>query len=68
MGDAQISALANGFGSILVSSGFRVQAYLPEQTSDDENLYVPVDCHACKQTHLINPAIGNALGEALAEE
>jgi hypothetical protein len=50
------------------NTGFRVQAYLPEQTSDDENLYVPVDCLVCKQVHLINSATGEVLGEFLGEE
>ena len=47
-----------------LNTGFRVQGYLPEQKSDDENLYVPVDCLMCKQVHLVNPATGKVLGEA----
>jgi hypothetical protein len=46
------------------NTGFRVQAYLPEQASDDENSYVPVDCLVCKQVHLVNLG-GEVLGEVL---
>jgi hypothetical protein len=51
-----------------VNTGFRVQAYLPEQTSDNENLWVPVNCLACKQVHLIKSATGEVLGEVLGDE
>jgi hypothetical protein len=44
------------------NTGFRVQVYLPEQASDDENLFAPVDCLVCKQVHLVDPARREVLG------
>lgn len=45
------------------NTGFRVQGYSAEQTPDDGADYVPVNCHACRQIHLVNPASGKALGD-----
>jgi hypothetical protein len=45
------------------NTGFRVQGYSLEQTSDDENIYEPVRCLICRQVHHINPTTGKILGE-----
>ena len=45
-------------------TGFRVQGYSPEQTSDDANTFEPVTCIACNQVHWISPVTGKVLGEA----
>ena len=45
------------------TTGFRVQDYASEQTSDDHNSYEAVTCLACNQLHLVNPATGKVLGE-----
>jgi hypothetical protein len=45
------------------TTGFRIQGYSPEQTSDDDGFYEPVTCALCKQVHLVNTATGNVLGE-----
>jgi hypothetical protein len=45
------------------NTGFRIQGYSPERTSDDENVYQPVTCIMCRQIHLVNPNNGKVLGE-----
>jgi len=45
------------------NSGFQVQGYTPEQTSDDDGSYEAVTCLACQQVHLVHPASGKVLGE-----
>jgi hypothetical protein len=44
-------------------TGFRVQGYTPEQTSDDDDTWEPLTCLACQRVHLVNPATGRVLGE-----
>jgi hypothetical protein len=44
------------------NTGFRVQGYAPEQTSDDD-VYEVLTCIACKRVHLVNPATGKVMGE-----
>ncbi len=46
------------------NTGFRVQGYSPNQTSDDDNSYEAVTCVMCKRVHLVNAATGKVLGEA----
>jgi hypothetical protein len=43
-------------------TGFRVQGYTPEQTSDDD-AYEALTCIACKRVHLVNPATSGVIGE-----
>jgi hypothetical protein len=45
------------------NTGLRVQGYTADQTSPDNDEFVPVQCHACSQVHLVNPASGKALGD-----
>lgn len=44
------------------NTGFRVQGYTPEQTSDD-GAYEVVTCAACSRVHLVNPMTGKVMGE-----
>jgi hypothetical protein len=44
-------------------TGFRVQGYTPEQTSDDDDAYEAVTCIACTRVHLVNPTTGKVMGE-----
>ena len=50
------------------NTGFRVQGYAPEQTSDDDNIYESVTCLACQRVHLVNAATGRVMGEEEEEE
>jgi hypothetical protein len=45
------------------NTGFRVQGYSPEQTSDDDGRYEAITCIMCRQIHLVNPATGQVLGQ-----
>ena len=45
------------------NTGFQVQGYSPEQTSDDDVSYEAVTCLMCKRLHLVNPTTGKVLGE-----
>jgi hypothetical protein len=45
------------------TTGFRVQGFAPEQSSDDPNTYEAVTCLACTQLHLVNPTTGKVLAE-----
>jgi len=44
------------------NTGFRVQGYAPEQTSDDD-VYEVMTCTMCKRVHLVSPTTGKVLGE-----
>jgi len=44
------------------TTGFRVQGYSAEQTSDDDATYEAVTCIVCQQIHLVNPNNGRVLG------
>jgi len=44
-------------------SGFKVQGYSVEQTTDDADTYEAVSCPACTQVHLVNPASGKVAGQ-----
>ena len=45
------------------NTGFQVQGYSPEQTSDDDSWYEAITCLMCKRVHLVNPTTGKVLGE-----
>ena len=45
------------------TTGYQIQGYSPEQTSDDESSYEAITCLICKQVHLVNPTTGKVLGE-----
>ena len=44
------------------NTGFRVQGYAPEKTSDDD-VYEVMTCTMCKRVHLVSPTTGKVLGE-----
>jgi len=44
------------------NTGFRVQGYTSEQTSDDD-AYEALTCGACGRVHLVNPVTGKVVGE-----
>jgi hypothetical protein len=44
------------------NTGFRVQGYTFEQTSDDD-AYESVTCVACTPVHLVKPATGKVVGD-----
>jgi len=44
-------------------TGYRVQGFVAEDTSEDQHVYEPVTCPACNQIHHVNPNTGVALGE-----
>ena len=44
-------------------TGFRVQGYTSEQTSDDYDTWEALTCLVCQRVHLVNPATGRVMGE-----
>ena len=44
-------------------TGYPVQGFSAEDTSEDRHTYEPVTCLACRQIHHVNPATGAVLGE-----
>jgi ribosomal protein S27E len=44
------------------NTGFRVQGYTHEQTSDDDS-YEVLTCSMCSRVHLVNPTTGKVMGE-----
>ena len=46
------------------NSGYRVQGFVPEDTSEDDHVYEPVTCPVCHQIHHVNPHTGVVLGAA----
>jgi hypothetical protein len=44
-------------------TGYRVQGFSAEDTSEDRHTCEPVTCPACHQIHHVNPATGAVLGE-----
>jgi hypothetical protein len=52
------------FMFICPNTGFRVQGFAPEQTSDDDGeRFEAIECILCKRTHVVNPATGEVLGQ-----
>ena len=45
------------------NSGYRVQGFVAEDTSEDGHIYEPVTCPVCHQIHHVNPHTGVVLGE-----
>jgi hypothetical protein len=45
------------------NSGYRVQGFVPEDTSEDDHVYESVTCPVCHQIHHVNPHTGVVLGE-----
>jgi hypothetical protein len=46
-------------------TGYRVQGFSAEDTSEDRHVYEPVTCPVCHQIHHVNPASGAVLEESL---
>jgi hypothetical protein len=46
-------------------TGYRVQGFVAEDTSEDRHTYEPVPCPVCRQIHHVNPHTGLVLGENL---
>jgi hypothetical protein len=44
-------------------TGYRVQGFVAEDTSEDQHVYEPVTCPVCNQIHHVNPHTGVVLGE-----
>jgi len=58
-----VSARMTAFLYRCPNTGFQVQGYSPEQTSDDDSWYEAITCLMCKRVHLVNPTTGKVLGE-----
>ena len=46
-------------------TGYRVQGFASEDTSEDRHVYEPMTCPVCRQIHRVNPATRAVLGEKL---
>ena len=46
------------------NTGYRIQGFITEDTSDDSEDYQPITCLACQQVHLVEPKTGKVLGAA----
>jgi len=45
------------------NTGYRVQGFVAEETSEDSKSYEAITCIACQRVHLINPTTGKVVGE-----
>ena len=45
------------------TTGYRVQGFVSEDTSEDHHIYEPMTCLVCHRVHYVNPATGVLLGE-----
>ena len=43
-------------------TGYRVQGFSAEDTSEDRHVFEPVTCPVCDRMHYVNPATGAVLG------
>ncbi len=43
-------------------TGYRVQGFVADDTSDNAKSYEAITCLACQQVHLVNPTTGKVLG------
>ena len=48
--------------------GIRVQGWIAEEVSGEEDTYFPLQCIACKQMHYVNPATGRVIGGTWGRE
>jgi len=44
------------------NTGHKVQGFVAEQVSENDDAYEAITCLACKQVHLVNPASGKVIG------
>jgi hypothetical protein len=45
------------------NTGYRVQGFIVEETSEDSESYHAITCIACQRVHLVNPTTGKVVGE-----
>jgi hypothetical protein len=45
------------------NTGYRVQGFIAEETSEDTESYEAITCLLCRQVHLVNPTTGKVAGE-----
>ena len=48
-------------------TGHRVQGFVAEDVAEDNHVYEPVTCLACRQIHHVNPTTGAVIGEKLEQ-
>ena len=64
-GETGVPSSMPPFLFICPNTGFRVQGFASEQTSDDSGeRFEAIECILCKRVHLVFPAIGEILGHA----
>ena len=44
------------------NTGYRVQGFASEDTSEDHHIYEPMTCPVCHEIHHVNPTTGAVLG------
>ena len=45
-------------------TGHRVQGFCAEDIAEDQHVYEPITCLACRQIHHVNPTTGAIIGES----
>ena len=45
------------------TTGYRVQGFSADDTSEDRHVYEPMTCPVCHKVHHVNPATGAVLGD-----
>jgi hypothetical protein len=45
------------------NTGYRVQGFVADDTSDDDERFEAVACIACDRLHYVNPRTGKVLGD-----
>ena len=64
-GETGVPSSMPPFLFICPNTGFRVQGFASEQTSDDSGeRFEAIECILCKRVHLVYPATGEILGHA----
>ena len=46
------------------NTGYRVQGFVADETSDDPESYEAITCIVCQRVHLVNPTTGKVVGES----
>jgi hypothetical protein len=50
------------------TTGQRVQGWIAEEVSTDDESYLTIECLACRLVHLVNPWTGKTLGAGSGDE
>jgi hypothetical protein len=45
------------------TTGYKVQGFIADDPTRDEDAYEPVTCALCIRIHLVNPKTGKVLGD-----